>query len=325
MDMRLQALAGSQAGTFSAAEAQRVGVRPSDLKTAVRGGDLVRVRRGAYVDGTRWRRAGPEERYRLAATAIARTRPDDALSHHAALALRGLPLWAYDPERVDLVADVSQGVRRDRLRLHPAAGVPVETVGGLGAVSAARAVVRTALTMGRECAVVAGDAALHAGLVTTADLLAEVALVTPHEGRERAFEAVRQMDGKAESVGESRTRLALADLNLTWESQFVITDASGHFVARVDFLVEGVVLEFDGRVKYERQRDDEGDAVHPGQVVWLEKQREDRIRRLGHPVERVVWDELDRPGLIGRRIREARSAVRMQPPRNTPTGSQRTG
>jgi hypothetical protein len=148
--------------------------------------------------------------------------------------------------------------------------------------------------MGRECAVVAGDAALHAGLVTTADLLAEVALVTPHEGRERAFEAVRQMGGKAESVGESRTRLVLADLNLTWKSQFVITDASGHFVARVDFLVEGVVLEFDGRVTYER-------------------------------LERVVWDDLERPGLIGRRIREARSAVRVQPPRNTPTGSQRTG
>jgi hypothetical protein len=318
-------MAGSQGGTFSAAEAQPVGVRPSDLKTAVLAGDLLRVRRGAYVDGLRWRGAGPEERYRLAVTAIARTRPEDALSHHAALAVRGLPLWAYDAERVDLVSDVAQGVRRDRLLLHRAAGVPIETVGGLGVVRAARAVVRTALTMGRDCAVVAGDAALHAGLVTTAELLAEVALVTPHEGRQRALEAVLQMDGKAESVGESRTRLVLADLNLMWESQVVITDASGRFVARVDFLVEGVVLEFDGRVKYERQQDDEEQTVQPGRVVWLEKQREDRIRRLGYPVERVVWDELDRPGLIGGRLREARSAVRMQPPRNTPRNSQHTG
>lgn len=325
MDTRLQALAGSQGGSFSTAEAHRVGVRPSELKTAVLAGDLIRVRRGAYVRAMRWRAAAPEERYRLAVMAIARTRPLDALSHHAALAVRGLPLWAYDPERVDLLSDVSQGVRRDRLRLHPATGVPIETVDGVGVVTAARAVVRTALTMGRDCAVVAGDAALRAALLTEADLLAEVALITPHEGRARAFDAVQLMDGKAESVGESRTRLVLADLNLTWESQFVVTDISGHFIARVDFLVEGVVLEFDGRVKYERQRDDGDQAVDPGQVVWLEKRREDGIRRVGYPVERVVWDELDRPGLLGRRIREASGAARTYSPGNTPKDRQRTG
>jgi hypothetical protein len=41
-------------------------------------------------------------------------------------------------------------------------------------------------------------------------------------------------------------------------------------------------------------------------VVWLEKRREDRIRRLGHPVERVVWADLDRPGPLGARIRGSR-------------------
>ena len=111
------------------------------------------------------------------------------------------------------------------------------------------------------------------------------------------------MDPLAESVGESRARLMLHDLGMAQESQVVIRDALGVFVARVDFLVEGVVLEFDGRLKYRAAETDDGRS--PEEVVWWEKRREDSVRRLGYPVERVVWDELDRPGLIGARIRAA--------------------
>ncbi len=101
--------------------------------------------------------------------------------------------------------------------------------------------------MGRDCAVVAGDAALRAGLVTVEGLLTQVALVSPHQGRGRALAAVLAMDAKAESVGESRTRLVLLDLGLAHESQVVITDPFGQFLARVDFLVEGVVPSSTGR------------------------------------------------------------------------------
>jgi hypothetical protein len=118
------------------------------------------------------------------------------------------------------------------------------------------------------------------------------------------------MDAKAESVGESRTRLILQDFGLPHESQHVIRDEFG-FVARVDFLVDGVVLEFDGKLKYQRSRDrEDGPEVDPGEVVWLEKRREDRVRRLGHPFERVVWEELARPLVLARRLREASRNVR---------------
>lgn len=308
MDTRLQALAGRQGGTFAAAEALATGVTEQDLHRAVVSGELVRVRRRAYVSAGVWHTADPHERYRLTCLAIARTRPGDALSHHAALALHGLPLWGHDPARVDMVTEVRQGVRRGVVRLHPDESVERVFIDGLPVVSAARAVVRTALTMGRDCAVVAGDAALRRGLVTEDELLAEVARVTPHQGRGRALDAVVRMDMRAESVGESRTRLVLDDLNVAHESQVVIRDAHGRFVARVDFLVEGVVVEFDGRMKYGRRRDQD-DGQEAGDVVWLEKRREDAIRRQGHPVERVVWSELERPGLIGARIRQARSLV----------------
>ncbi len=107
----------------------------------------------------------------------------------------------------------------------------------------------------------------------------------------------------AESVGESRTRLVLHDLGMAHESQVVIRDAFGVFVARVDFLVEGVVLEFDGRLKYRAAETEDGRSAE--EVVWLEKRREDAVRGRGYPVERVVWDDLDRPGRIGARIRAA--------------------
>ena len=112
------------------------------------------------------------------------------------------------------------------------------------------------------------------------------------------------------SVGESRTRLVLDDLGLAYESQVVIVDQSGRFLGRVDFLVEGVVLEFDGRMKYGRTRNPEDGVADAGEVVWLEKRREDAIRGEGHPVERVIWSDLDRPGTIGARIRSAKQLLR---------------
>jgi hypothetical protein len=310
MDPRLQALAGEQHGVFTAAEAGARGVDAIALRDAVRHGHVVRVRRGAYVSRDLLHAADRVGRYRLAAMAVARTRPGEALSHHAALAVHGLPLWSADLSRIDFVGAARQVVRRRDVTVWPRRGVVTLTVLGVPVVSAARAVVGTALTMGAECAVVAGDAALRAGTVTMPELLDEVARVSPHEGRRRALDAVLRMDAGAESVGESRTRMILQDLGLSHESQVVITDADG-FVARVDFVVEGVVLEFDGEVKYGRVRDRSDEQPDdPAEVLWLEKRREDRVRRLGYPFERVIWSELDRPGLLGARIRAARPARR---------------
>ena len=54
-------------------------------------------------------------------------------------------------------------------------------------------------------------------------------------------------DPKCDSPGETRTRILLHDLGLSWRSQVVICDENDDFVARVDFLVGGrVVVEFDG-------------------------------------------------------------------------------
>lgn len=300
MDDRLEALVGEQDGAFTAAEAASRGIDGTGLRSALRAGQVVRVRRGAYVSRRHWAAADEDGRRMLRIRAVARSRPGDIVSHHAALALHGLPLWDAAKDRIDVLGQVSQAVNRAGLWVHPRDDVEPVEIGGLPVVPVARAIVRTALTMGLSCAVVAGDAALNRQMVTLAELIDEVALVSPHEGRGRAVEAVLRMDGKAESVGESRTRLVLQDLGLAHRSQVVIRDRHGVEVARVDFLVEGVVLEFDGRVKYQAE------GPEAAQVLWNEKRREDSIRRCGHPVERVIWDDLDRPGLLGARIRAAR-------------------
>ncbi|GAA2162167.1 hypothetical protein GCM10009826_32040 [Humibacillus xanthopallidus] len=183
MDVRLRALAGRQDGAFSSAQAAALGVDHLELRRAVRSGELLRPRRAAYVEGVRWRDADQDERFRLLVRAVSHTRDGDIVSHHAALALHGLPLWGHDVDRVDLLADVGQTVRRTGVHLHPRGDVRPVRFGSIGVVPVARAVVRTALTMGRDCAVVAGDAALHREMVTVEELLAEVALVSPHEGR----------------------------------------------------------------------------------------------------------------------------------------------
>lgn len=187
MDERLEALAGRQHGVFAAAEARRLGMDDTQLRSALRREQIVRVRRGADADAALRSAALPDERYRLSVLAAARTRPGDVVSHHAALALHGLPLWQYDRNRIDLLTGIRQGVARDGLHLHPRGPTCVAaSVDGAPVTSAARAVVRTALTMARSCAVVAGDAALKQGRVTVAELLDEVATVSPHQGRGRA-------------------------------------------------------------------------------------------------------------------------------------------
>ena len=54
------------------------------------------------------------------------------------------------------------------------------------------------------------------------------------------------------------------------------------------------MLEFDGRAKYRRKRDDCDPAVDDGDIVWAEKQREDRLRELPEvrAVSRLIWADL---------------------------------
>jgi very-short-patch-repair endonuclease len=296
-------MAENQDGVFGANDAARVGVGADELLTLTRRGALVRVRRGAYVLAEGYAAAEPSGRYLLRAEAILRTRGDaDRLSHQSALAFLGIA--AFDVDHALVAVETRQASRRRvhaGLAVHPWTGGDTWTLGAFRSVSPAVACVQVARVDGFMAGLAAMDSALHRSLCSLADLESSArALAGPKVGTvERVIAAC---DPSSESVGETRTRIILVDGNVPFASQVDIADSSG-FIGRVDFLVDGcVVVEFDGMIKY---------AGQAGQAALArEKIREDRLRRAGYEVVRIVWSELDDPAAILRRIDQARRLAR---------------
>jgi hypothetical protein len=169
--------------------------------------------------------------------------------------------------------------------VHLADGTPV--------TSPARTVVDVARTAPFEVAVSVADAALRAGSVDTASLATALDQACGRPGAPAARRALAFADGGAESVGESRSRVALHRAGLPAPVlQHPVLDERGVLVARTDFAwrERGVVGEFDGLAKYGRGQRGERSA---GDAVVAEKVREDRVRDLGLRVVRWTWAELD--------------------------------
>lgn len=110
-------------------------------------------------------------------------------------------------------------------------------------------------------------------------------------------------DAACESVGETRTRILLEDLGYSVRSQVTISDEDGRFVGRVDFMIgDGVVVEFDGMVKYE--------GAEGRSALAAEKRREERLSALGCVAIRLVWADLDHPQRIRTMVEAARQRAR---------------
>ena len=106
-------------------------------------------------------------------------------------------------------------------------------------------------------------------------------------------------DGRSESVGETRSRVAL------WRAGLPTPLLQWEIGAdRVDFgwLMRRTVGEFDGKVKYGRLL---RPGQSPGDVVFEEKVREDRLRATGLTVVRWIWRELDDFASVAKRIQRA--------------------
>jgi hypothetical protein len=196
---------------------------------------------------------------------------------------------------------------------------------------------RTAWDIGREfgfqAGVVAADAVLRLGAqqgdpaltstteprrgATRADLdrLAEEMSDWPRA--RAAGEAFDFADAGAESVGESLARIFVVALGFPVPLTQVVV-RSGDFVARVDLLIEALrwVIEFDGRMKYRRTRDDCDAVVDDGDIVWAEKLREDRLRALNLNVSRLTWADLFGPRRAHAGADLWRTAERLGAPRD---------
>ena len=216
-------------------------------------------------------------------------------SHVTAAAIHGLPVWRIGLAQVHVTRARRSGARRGRLvHVHAAALAPPEldVVAGLPVTTPARTVVDVARTVPFEPAVAVADAALRAGLVTLEELAEALARAAHRPGAPAARRVVAFADGRSESVGESRSRVAIARAGLpTPVPQWAVRDHRGRLVGRTDFGWPQLrtVGEFDGRVKYST-------LLRPGQTaadaLVAEKRREDALRAEDLAVVRWTWPDL---------------------------------
>ncbi|MFD6158064.1 hypothetical protein ACFWF7_10695 [Nocardia sp. NPDC060256] len=258
-----------------------------------------RVHRGLYVESAEAVGLTVEQRHCVLARAVvAAAESSVVVTHVSAAIVHGLPVWKIPLARVHLGRNRRAGGRvRRRSVVHsmPIAPDEWELVDELPVTTVARTVVDLARTVPFEQAVVVGDAALRLGKTTRDELCEQLERAKGRTGRPQASRVVEFLDGRAESPGESRSRVAMCQLKLPApELQARILTPTKSLVARVDFLFpeHGVIGEFDGEIKY---RGELRGTLNPEDVVIAEKVREDALRRLGWTVARWTWRDLDTP------------------------------
>ncbi|CCQ13746.1 putative uncharacterized protein [Rhodococcus sp. AW25M09] len=285
------------------AEALAAGNADHELRALYQRGGWDRLVNGVYVPSSRLIQLSEQERHRLLIDAILPMISEgSAVSHRSAALLHGLPLPTGGFEKVHVTRDRRGGGRKNAsVIVHCAPWVPTSTVDGIAVTSLARTVIDLARTEPLLTAVIAGDVALER--CDPQELDAELQRARGWKGIAQARRAVNLMDGRSENPGESQSRIILRQAGFDAEPQVEILDADGRSVARIDWLINGVVAaEFDGKAKYtDYLRPDE----NPGDVVFREKLREDAVRDLGYPVVRWTWADLAHPAELTARINRA--------------------
>lgn len=278
-----------------------------EIRRMLRIDRLRAVRRGTYFAGV-WPNDAQERHRLMVRAAVPEFARGAVISHISAAALHGLPTWSIALNRVHVTRRRPNGGRRSAgVHVHVAmlADDDLTCLDGITVTSVVRTVIDIARTSGFEQGVVVADAALNRGLVDPHSLTRAVADVIGRRGAPGARRTVRFADGRSESVGESRSRVAIAAAGLPVPiPQWEVMDRDGQVLGRSDFgwPDHGVVGEFDGRVKYGRllrRGESAADAVS------REKLREDALRERVRTVVRWGWVDLDDFRPTADRIRRA--------------------
>lgn len=307
MDPRLLAICSTY-GVFLRREAAALGYHDNAIAKLTRQGTWHRVRHGAYVSGKAWRDADDAERYRLhVLAALRQARTDVVASHTSSVMLHGGPLWGFDLSLAHLTRrDGRTGRKEAGIQQHRgtiAEGDVVE-YGAFRTMSPTRTALEVTTLGSVEASLCVMDDFLHRKLVTPDSARARYESMERWPDTLTTDLVLRLADGRAESVGETRTRYACWREGLPAPvPQFEVYDENGVLIGRVDLAwpEHGVFLEFDGRQKYVTLRRP-GESIED--VVLREKRREDLICAItGWRCIRVVWLDLERPGVLGLRVR----------------------
>lgn len=278
-------------GYLTTADAHALGGHRMQLSRLVREGALIRTLRGVYVPAAP---SHPHQSHVLATRAALAADPFAAASHHSALALHGIDLFAVRWSQVHVIDPRCSSVQHQSLHRHVLRpGDRVETIEGDRVINLPLALCQVAARFGMVAGLVAMDHALRLERCTRDDLVAVVGSGRLRRGLVAARQAVELADGRAESPGESRLRAIVAAGAFPYEVQANVGGPGAGY--RVDLLIDGrVALEFDGEVKYGGR---EGVTA-----LVAEKRREDWIRSRGYAFMRTVWSELNFPVAIRRAL-----------------------
>lgn len=293
-------------------------VDPSDLRRAVRSGELVRIRRGAYHSRAEPTASDPMIGARRRITAVAHQLTADFwFSHESAALVWGLWL-ATPPTQTHLIQTVNPNRHTDRgIRRHCSelplddrdhhAGVPVTSllrtaVDCAMSLSGAQglAVVDSALRLGASLVDTSpcGPALDRAGQAASGrpstcqamrdELEERIRRSSGRRGVRRARVAATWADEGSESPGESMTRHALLSAGLPRPTtQVLVTTRIGVFRVDLGWPQWKVGIEFDGFVKYADPR-----AGSAADAVFAEKRRQDALEEAGWIIVRVTWADL---------------------------------
>lgn len=304
---RLRILAQTT-GSFTRADALDLGYDDKAIARALKTKLWTRIRNGAYTFTDLWSAADELARYRATCQAVTkRLGRNVALSHISAAADHGMPLWRADLSLVHVTRLDGGAGRTEAGVVHHEGFCLADDVmehNGYLVMKPVRAALEAGTLLTTESAIALLDGGLHTRLFTDDELGVTFRLMQSWPGIQNLQVAVRFADGRAESVGESRSRYLFHAHGLPAPVlQFEVYDEHGRLIGIVDFAWPEHRLfgEFDGRIKYGRLLKP---GQQPGEVVFDEKRREDLLREtLLWAMIRIVWDDLDRGAQTAARVR----------------------
>jgi hypothetical protein len=291
----------------TAAQWRSAGVTPAQIRSLVRHGYLVPVRRGTFA--TRPAAAAaendPRRAHALQVAAVRASVGRDAVgSHHSAALIHGLDLLTWpSPELVTLTCRPPLR-RRSRATagvLFRAAELPdahVTKACGTQVTTPARTVVDLARALPFMESVVVADSALRAGRTTREELTDVCDHCARWPGIGQARHVVAFSSELAGSVLESCARVTFDAFGLE-PPELQVTVRGQGFLFRADFCWKRhkTIAEADGLAKYSTAED------------MLAQFRRDRLLRdAGYKVVHFTWRELfGTPALVIARIRKAQA------------------
>ena len=273
-------------------------------------GILVRLRRGAFVTRGVWDGADSRERHLLRArAALAVTARPSALAGVSAAALWGMPIDEDWPSDITILDEWRGGGRSEPGVRKTAAGfrtASTQIVDGISVTSIERTALDVARTHSFAKAIGTLDWVLwrkRQGAPKKDLLIDELNLLNPRFGMRHLERCVAFSTSLSDSFGESTARAVIHLLGFEApELQVEFFDSQGKM--EPDFYWRSVrkIAEFDGKAKYTRA---EFTRRNPGEVVWREKKREDRLRAMEVGITRILTEHVETPARLDRMLFDA--------------------